>query len=265
MGAVREPYMATLNRVKQKFGRREVAHGVWMSWLEPALVEFYGLLGFDYVLIDGEHVPVERESCLQLVRACEVAGIVPMLRVPDGRPSLILGYLDLGVQGIYVPHVSTADQATQIVEAVKYAPKGRRGAALGRAAGYGLAKPPDEYFRQANEDTIVIALVEDKEGIDNLDEILAVDGVDVVGVGDNDLSHSMGFPGQKDHPDVRTVVEQAEARIASRRVLDAVVSSVEQAEGSIRAGALMISLSDSGFMAPAFASYLTKLAKLTVA
>jgi 2-keto-3-deoxy-L-rhamnonate aldolase RhmA len=230
-----------------------------MSWLEPMLVEFYGLLGFDYVLIDGEHVPLERESCLELVRACEIAGLVPMLRVPDGRPSLILGYLDLGVQGIYVPHVTTAEQAADIVQSVKYAPQGNRGAAMPRAAGYGLAQPPEEYFRQANDDTMVIALVEDQEGINNLDEILAVEGIDVVGVGDNDLSHSMGYPGQKGHPDVRAVVENAEARIASGSVLDAVVSSVEQAQASIRFGALMISVSDSGFMAAAFKQYLELL------
>lgn len=251
--------METRNRVKQKLARNEVTHGVWMSWLKPELIEFYGLLGFEYVVMDGEHVPISRESCVELVRACEIAGLVSILRVPEGRPSLILGYLDLGVQGIYVPHVSTAAEAAGIVDSVKYAPRGHRGAALARAAGYGLGAPPEDYFRQANEDTIIIALVEDTEGIDQLDEILGVEGIDVIGVGDSDLSHSMGFPGRKGLPEVRRVVEAAEATIASRGVLDAVVSSAEQAQESIRFGARMISLSDSSFMAQTLSAYLDTL------
>jgi 2-keto-3-deoxy-L-rhamnonate aldolase RhmA len=248
--------MATTNRVKQKFARGEVAYGVWLQWLDPGLIEYYGLLGFDYVVIDGEHLAVDRSVVLELLRACELSGLVSIVRIPENNPATILGYLDLGVQGIYTPHVANADEARAIVRAVKYAPLGERGANQPRPAKYGLVGSASDYFKQANEDTMVIALIESVEGINSLDEVLAVDGIDVVGVGNTDLSHSMGFPGQKDHPEVRRVVDDAEARIAARRVVDAVVTDAAQAREAQQRGALMISLSDGGFLAAACRDYL---------
>jgi 2-keto-3-deoxy-L-rhamnonate aldolase RhmA len=247
--------MASRNRVKQKLGNREVAYGVWLSWLNPELVEFYGHLGFDYVVIDGEHLALDRASCLALLRACELTRMTTIVRVPENRPSIILGYLDIGVQGIYVPHVTSDDDARAIVDAVKYSPEGNRGAAIARSA-FGKPTSPADYFRQANEDTMIVALVEDVEGIRNLDAILSVEGIDVVGVGDNDLSHSMGYTGAKAHPDVRKVVDEAEARIRSVRVLDAVVSSASEAQAAARLGALMVSLSDGLAVDREFRQYL---------
>jgi 4-hydroxy-2-oxoheptanedioate aldolase len=231
------------NRVKEILRRGEASHGVWLEWLDPDVIEVIGLVGFDYVMIDGEHTALDRVSSTELIRACDVVGITPIVRVREGLNSEILGYLELGAQGIYVPHVNSGAEAKAIVDAVKYAPMGHRGAGSARGVRYGLTQDPRDYLRQANDDTMVIALVEEPSGVTNLDQILAVPGIDVVGIGDGDLSHLMGHPGDRGHPDVRQVVDDAEARIvAAGKVFDSVVSSRAEALEALGRGSRMISL-----------------------
>jgi 4-hydroxy-2-oxoheptanedioate aldolase len=235
----------TDNRVKAKLQSSETAYGVWLNWLDPNLIEFYGYLGFDYVIIDGEHLAVDRVNCQELVRACDVVGLTSIVRPPDNDPATILGFLDLGAQGIYAPHVSSAADAEEVVRAVKYAPLGHRSMHYPRPMKYGLTDDPHAMYRQANDDTMVIVLVEDPTGLENLDEILTVEGVDVVGIGDGDLSHSLGFVGDKTNPEFRRVIDEAEARVVrSVKVTDAVVTNLDEALTAASRGARMISLSD---------------------
>src|SRR5690606_15800444 len=119
-----------------------------------------------------------------------------------------------GVRGVQVPHVSSAAQAREVVEAVRFHPQGRRGlAARTRPAGYGIGVSLDEYVREANRDTLICIQIEDLEGLRNLDELLSVDGVDVFFLGPSDLSQSLGHPGEVDHPEVRDAMDEAFARI----------------------------------------------------
>lgn len=232
------------NQVKDKLRRGEVCYGAWLDWADATVIEMAGLIGFEYAMLDAEHGPLDPPRALDLIRAAEGVGMVPIVRVPRNDPSLILAYLEIGAKGIYVPHVNTRQDAESIVAAVKYAPEGRRGAGSMRAVQYALVDSPSEYVQRANDETMVIALIEETEGITNLDGILDVSGVDVVGIGDGDLSHSMGHPGERGHPDVRRVVDDAEARIArSEKALDAVVSDAEEARAAIERGCTMISLS----------------------
>src|SRR5438067_1428762 len=144
------------NTLKSKLAAGQPVVGPLLSFNSPELVEFLGLAGFDFVLIDAEHNLVDLDPCLQLVRAADAVGLTPLVRVPRNEPTTILAYLETGAQGIVVPHVRTADDAAAAVRAVKYAPVGRRSSAgSSRAAGYGLTQSAGEYFRAANEQTMV--------------------------------------------------------------------------------------------------------------
>ena len=201
------------NLLKRRLATGACVSGVLLSFNSPELAEYCGALGFDYVLIDAEHNYVSPETCLQLVRACEAVGVTPLVRVPRNDPVVILGYLETGVQGVVVPHVRTGEDALAAVRAVKYPPEGARSAAgSSRPAGYGLAQPAAEYFRTANEETMVIPLVEEVEGFRDLEAIGRTPGVDLLFLGDGDLAMDMGYPGRRDHPAVRAVVDEAVGR-----------------------------------------------------
>jgi len=233
------------NRLKRKLRKGQPASGVWLTFMDPNLIEFYGYLGFDYVIIDAEHQAIDKANCLEFVRACDVAGLTSIVRPDSKAASTILGFLDLGADGIYAPHVRSANDAREVVRACKYAPEGSRSMNYPRPMRYGLTDSPREMYEQANEETMVIVLVEEPEGIQNLDEIIAVDGVDVIGIGDGDLSHAMGFVGDKSNPELRRIVEEAEHRIfAAGKAFDAVASNADGALHAMRQGATMISVSD---------------------
>lgn len=246
------------NQVRRKIKQGEPALGVFVGWPSPDLVEFCGHLGFDWAFIDAEHGSIGRESCELLVRACQLTGMTPIVRVPENNVGVILSYLEAGALGIIVPHINSAADAQAAVGAVKYNPLGRRGAgSTTRVANYGLTQTPTEYFQQANDETMVIALVEEIEGVRNLDEILEVDGLDVVGIGPGDLAMTLGFPGQINHPEVRKLVEEAEEKIvASGKVLDAVVGDAAGAQAALARGALLIAVSSGALLGAAGRSYL---------
>lgn len=237
-----EEYAMRENTVKTKIASGEPAFGIWLEAPSPNRIELYGRLGFEFVIIDSEHRAITDEACVDLVRACDVVGVVPIVRPHDHRLSTINSFLETGAMGVYVPHVDTAEQARAIVSAVKYAPVGHRGAGSGnRTSNYGLTQPSSEYYESANRETMIILLVEDVIGVNNLDEILTVEGVDCVCIGPGDLSHSMGHVGDRDHPEVAQTVRDAEAKIAaSGRAFDCEPKSAADARDGIARGARLI-------------------------
>jgi 4-hydroxy-2-oxoheptanedioate aldolase len=228
---------------RHKVGR--VSVGVWLEMMNPELVELCGWLGFQYAVIDAEHFAVDLQTCVGLVRACEVSGMVPIVRVPYNHPGIVLSFLETGVLGIYVPHVNSADEARSIVDAVKYPPLGHRGAGSGRYLRYGIdARGHGDDQKDLNENTMVITLLEDLRGVANLEDVMAVEGVDAASVGMGDLANSMGYVGQKTHPAVTEAVLNAEARIVrSGRALECVVANSDEAVDAVSRGATMISVS----------------------
>ena len=185
----------------------------------PELVEFLGYLGYDGIFIDAEHGVVGVERAQEMVRAADVANVATVIRVPANDPAVILGYLESGVGGVLVPHVNSAADAEVAVRAVKFAPLGTRGAhPATRAANYGLTQSSLEYFRQANHETMVGVMIEEIQALEGLDEILTVPGLDLCVIGPGDLSMSMGYPGQPDHPAVREQIGLALQRILASGV-----------------------------------------------
>jgi 4-hydroxy-2-oxoheptanedioate aldolase len=168
---------------------------------EPGLCELLGYAGFDFVLIDGEHGATDGGTIDRLVQGCFAGDTVPIVRVlRNDEPESIMKALDLGAQGILIPHCRTADDARRLKQSAEYPPRGKRGFGPGRGSKWGLVSTP-EYFRTIDDSILLIALIEDVEGVENIDEIAAV-GLDLLWVGTGDLAADLGVPGQTDHPKV---------------------------------------------------------------
>jgi len=195
------------NSTKAKLRDGKAVVGCAAMFVHPAVVEYLGRVGFDWVLFDGEHGPISPESVEVGVLAAENIGLTPLARVPVNRPEVILRFMDTGLAGVLVPHIDTAQDARAAVQAVKYHPVGERGLAGVRASGYGAISQPD-YVAHANRETMVLAMIESVAAVDNIEAIARIDGLDVLNIGTSDLSQSMGRPGQKDDPELIAMVER---------------------------------------------------------
>jgi 4-hydroxy-2-oxoheptanedioate aldolase len=208
--------MLRSNTLKAKLRAGEPALGVSVMIPSPQIVEMLGYLGVDWVLLDCEHGTISLESLEMMALAAEAAGITAIARPAASTPDAILAVMDRGVLGVQAPHVVSAAVARQVVEAVKYHPAGRRGLAAGsRPARYGFGLSMAEYVAWANAETLVCVQIEDAEALDRVDEIVAVDGVDVCFVGPSDLAQSMGYPGRADTPVVRAAIDATFQTIVS--------------------------------------------------
>ena len=175
------------------------------SHARPSHVEGYDRA--DWVLIDCEHGTINPETVETLAMAAQANGITPIARPRTRNPADIQQVMDRGVLGVQVPHVNTVAQARAVVDAVKYHPIGKRGLAAGtRPANYGYGITQSEYVEEANRESLICVQFEDKEAIDNADDILKVDDIDVFFIGPSDLSQSMGFPGRYDEPSVARAI-----------------------------------------------------------
>ena len=184
------------NYLKRTLNEGKVAFGPFMKFTDPAAVEIMGFAGFDFVIIDAEHGPISMENAQNMIRAAESVNITPIIRVGSNDEVLILRALDIGAQGIEIPQINSRSDAVRAVKSVKYSPQGERGVCrYVRAANYS-SMDKFKYFESANKETMIIAHIEGVEGINNLDEILSVSGIDVIFIGPYDLSQSLGIPGQ---------------------------------------------------------------------
>jgi 4-hydroxy-2-oxoheptanedioate aldolase len=240
--------------------RRKVSLGVHLSFLNADLVEFCGTLGFHWLFLDGERTPVRSSNCRELVRAADLAGMFCLARVAEVDATEIEGYLDAGVLGILAPQISSAEQAEDFVAAVKFPPRGRRRAArFSRSAGFGMsdqAVATDGHCAAharapwtANTATFTGALIETQAGIERLDEILAVPGLDYLALGPNDLALSLGCD-SSEHPRVKTLLDSARRRLHSAgRPQIAVVIKDRSAAEEIAQGATLIAVPDATLLA----------------
>lgn len=187
--------------------------GSWLQLADLSAAEMMTQAGFDWLCIDLEHTATSVSEMADLVRVGDLAGIPMLVRLSGHDPVQIKRALDSGVRGIIAPNVNTPDEARAIVEAAYYPPRGRRGVGLSRAQRYGLGF--DEYRTGAAQDIVVIAQIEHVDGVANLAEILAVDGIDGYFIGPYDLSGSVGRPGQFDDPEVKAALDRAAEFIAT--------------------------------------------------
>lgn len=182
----------------------------------PEIVELLSLAGFDAVVLDTEHGPFGTESLPPLVLAARSRGLPVLVRVRSGDPALIGAALDAGAEGVVVPQVASGEQARAAVRASRFAPEGTRGAnPFVRAADFGA--DPD-FFATANSKAAVIVMVEGREGLAQLPEILDTPGLDGVLVGPIDLSHALGVPGEIEHDLVLSAVQDVMRQAADKGV-----------------------------------------------
>ncbi|MGN7292739.1 HpcH/HpaI aldolase family protein [Rhizobium sp. SAFR-030] len=167
--------------------------GTFVAIPHPVAVEVVAAAGADFICIDAEHSQIGRELIENLIRAADVHHVPTMVRVPGHAPESIAGVLDAGAAGVLVPRVSTAAQAQAAVAATRYPPLGERGVGPGRAAGYGYRIP--DYLKSANDSLVLAVQIETAEGLRNVEEIVAVDGIDVIFIGPGDLSVSLDAMG----------------------------------------------------------------------
>ena len=196
------------NPVKARLASGGAAFGTMIfEFFTPGIAQIVKAAGADFILYDMEHSGIGIEGMKAQFAACRGIDLVPMVRVPTLQGHLITRCLDLGAMSIMVPMVENADQAREIVRATRYPPLGRRGAAFGVAHDDYQAGSVTDKIARAHERTTVIALVETAEGLKNVDEIAAVDGVDIVWLGHFDLTNFMGIPAQFQHPDYLAAVD----------------------------------------------------------
>ena len=177
------------NPLKQRLREGKVVVGYWLTLPSPSVAEIMGSLALDWLLVDLEHGPIGWETLEDMLRALRGTPVVPLVRVPSGEPPVLKRALDRGPLGVVVPLVSTAEEAERVVAACRYPPQGIRGVAGSRASGYGATLA--EYFAAWNREVLVACQVETVEALQRVDEIAAVDGVDVLFVGPNDLSANL--------------------------------------------------------------------------
>ena len=182
--------------------------GIYIGIPSPYMAEMAALAGFDYIMIDMEHNVYNPELVCHMVRAADACGIAVAARI--AQRSLMLPVLDFGMIGMKVPHVHNAKQAKDLVNICKFAPLGIRGFSGGaRAQRYSLMQTTD-YKKEADDEVFLMVMIEDREGIDNMDEILAVPGIDYVAIGPGDVSQALGLFGQINHPDVLSVIDKVQ-------------------------------------------------------
>lgn len=173
--------------------------GIFSKTDDAAIIEAMGYAGADFVIIDLEHGPNNVHSIQGLIRAAEISGLFPIVRVKEGAPWVISEALDVGAGGVQVPQISCKRDAEEVIKHAKFAPMGERGVCrFVRAARYSALNRFD-YFEKANK-SLIILQIEGQNGINNLDEILQVEGIDIIFIGPYDLSQSLGIVGDIDNP-----------------------------------------------------------------
>jgi 4-hydroxy-2-oxoheptanedioate aldolase len=194
--------MLSPNRVLDAFEKRGVAFGTFVQNNSPENCEIAARSGLDFVIVDMEHGTFGIESAANMIRAVEGAGTAAIVRIPESSRATILKVLDAGAVGIIVPNVESAAQLRDVVAATRYAPNGTRGACpCVRSTAHGVYGW-NEHKEWAEKNIMVIALVETRAGVENFEEIVKVEGLDVVGIGQFDLSMSLGYDGDHKHADV---------------------------------------------------------------
>jgi 2-dehydro-3-deoxyglucarate aldolase/4-hydroxy-2-oxoheptanedioate aldolase len=198
----------TPNRLKQQLQAGESAVGLIVLELrQPSIMQVLANAGFQFVLIDGEHGAFSLETIADLSRAARQVELTPIVRVPDINYVYIAQALDVGAQGIMVPRITQAQQVKEAVQLMKYPPDGIRGNAQGVGYTRFSSGPVEEVMAQVNRESMLVVQIETRESLENIEAIVSIAGVDVILVGPNDLSISLGMPGQVDAPRMREAIQ----------------------------------------------------------
>ena len=206
--------MSLENTFKQALRQGHMQYGCMLTTADAYVAEIAATANFDWLFIDGEHAPNDLRTILGQLQAVAPYRSHPVVRPVEGEPALIKQLLDIGVQSLLIPMIESAEQAELMVKAIHYPPRGIRGvgAAIARASKWN--KIPD-YHHQVEDQLCLLLQIESKAGLENLDQILAVEGVDGIFIGPVDLAASLGFIGESGHPEVQAEISRALKKITA--------------------------------------------------
>lgn len=193
------------NHVRRRLKAGETSIGCWLSLPSPESAEYISKLGFDWLVVDTEHNPIDVRTMGQMFGAMAGSNTAPMVRIPWNHPEHFKRVLDAGAWGVVVPMVNSREDAEAAVQATRYHPLGDRSVGGSRHA-VSFDTTALEYYRRANEEILLIVQIEHIQGVEHAEEILSVPGVDACFIGPNDLAASMGLglgiPMEWDHPQI---------------------------------------------------------------
>lgn len=230
------------NTFKENLSKGNLQLGMWLGLANAYTAELLACTGYDFLLIDGEHAPNDVRSVLPQLQAISPYSSAPVVRPNYNDPVLLKMYLDIGAQSFLIPMIQNKEQAIAAVHATRYPPQGIRGvgAALARASRWNNV---EDYLHKANQEICVLVQVESQEAVDNLDEILSVDGVDGVFIGPADLSADMGYMGNPNHEAVVKTIEECIKKIKAAHKAPGILMANEQmAKHYISLGALFVAV-----------------------
>jgi 2-dehydro-3-deoxyglucarate aldolase/4-hydroxy-2-oxoheptanedioate aldolase len=238
--------MAFENHVKRTLSEGKKTAGAWLQIASPITAEIMSEAGFDWLMIDMEHGPVDILGLIAQLQAMKGSGTAALVRAPWNDFVTIKRILDTGVDGLLIPYVNTGEEAESAVRACRYPPQGIRGVAGSpRAQGYG--RNVRSYLQQANDEILLITAVETPTAVAGLDAILAVDGVDGIFIGPMDLATNMGHLGEPRHPEVQEAIAEIEGKVLETgKVLATISGSWEQAQRLYDRGYQMVMLMADG-------------------
>ena len=250
------------NPLITKFKNNEKMIGAFFNSGTVVSAEVLGGLGFDFIVIDTEHCQYDFKDIEAFIRAAECRGLIPIVRIVDCSRNYILKMLDLGAMGLYLPFIKTADEVKKAVDYAKYPPVGQRGLGHAHKVGYGIddivnTGRPEDYLEWANENTLIFPQCETIEAVENIEGILAVDGVAGIFIGPYDLSISMGIPCQFDNPKFKAAVELVmdTCKKAGKMVFTMGMTS-EDAKKKFELGFNGVLATDTSFLISAAKSYI---------
>lgn len=201
-----------MNRLRDLYKENKTAIGTFCGMGDMSTIECLGYTGLDYVVIDTEHGPFDTETAMNLIRAAESTGLVPVVRIADVTHKEIQRMADCGAQALIIPCLRTMEDFKKCVDLTKFAPIGNRGFIKGRGTGFGNLPwadcPLEEFMKNANERLMLMPQCETVEALENIEEIAAIDGIDGIFIGPFDLSITMGIPGQFTNPDFVAAVDR---------------------------------------------------------
>jgi 2-dehydro-3-deoxyglucarate aldolase len=190
--------------LKRKLKNNRLTIGSWVTIGHSAVVEIMSSAGFEWLVIDMEHTSINMETAHNLIVTIQSCGMKALVRVSKNEEVIIKRVLDMGADGIVIPMIKSRTDALKAIDYAKYPPAGKRGVGLFRAQKYGIGF--DEYKKWVDEELVIIAQIEHYDAVENIEEIITVDGVDGVIIGPYDLSGSMGHPGEYEREDVKNAI-----------------------------------------------------------
>lgn len=242
---------SNLDLIKDKLNNGEIPLGTVVTFNDPEIADLLCNCGFDFIWIDSEHGPLDKNMINMHIMAVRGAGAAPFVRIAWNDPVLAKPILDMGPAGIIFPFIRSAEEARQAVSSCKYPPQGIRGYGPRRSSNFANMDTED-YLNTSRSEPWVIIQIEHIDGVKNLDDIIKVEGVDMIAVGTNDLSGSIGLLGQAEHPEVIKLLDiiAAKCKKAGMRFFPAIGSGCEKTlKDWIKRGACMLAIDyDLGYL-----------------